>query len=364
MMNQFASKSLFLTALSLQPLLNVGCAMHSGEDTNDTQSAQCSGAGGSSDSNDSSSTQLPHESAQHDADSSDEYEAICPEPTINEENIDVPDFVEQPFRYKAIDYSLTQASLHRTATCVDEITTMDDELVIRGTATNRIDEGRSFALDFGLLLADGTSIGGYADERKRLEPEGQSDFVFRFALPDDASLAGAQLQPTDRHDAGEFERVWIPLDAPYVPSYPFNIPELTDLEAKTLSGDSSDQWSMKVLSALVTMDSDYDGGRHAAFGKKFVELIVNVQLHDAPSNALLGYNTFELMVDGFSVYPKIEGGLLYKNQQETDIILFEIDDEVTQFDFVYDLDRLQESDNDFGMTSKAVSVQLPPLDKN
>jgi len=350
-MMKFSQSLPVLATLFLHALLNLGCSSDTGE------------GGATAEQQPSDGASDPRESPDKDDEPDDlgEHEPICPEPSRVEENIELSGFVSQSFRYKAIDYTLESAVTQRTTVCEDEQIDVDEVLVLQGNATNRIAKTLFVDLGLRLILPDGMRISGTTAKSTTLAPEAEGTFAFQFKLPKGVSLAGAKIEPMSTRDAGEFHRFLISLDAVDNATYPFAIPELGTLEAETLSEDSVDHWNMKVLGANVTLDSDYDSGKHARYGKKFIELIVDAHLVVSPVNSLFWYNTFELSVGGVSVYPSIEGHLLEQNQRETNIILFEVDESVTEFDFIYDLDDIDASDNspDFGTTQKAISVRLP-----
>jgi hypothetical protein len=352
-MMKFSQSLPLLATLFLHALLNLGCSPDNGED---------GGGGGAAEQQPSDGGSVPLQSPdkEDETDGLGEYEPICPEPYRVEEDIVLPGFVPKSFRYKAIDYTLESAVTQRTTICEDEQVDVDDVLVLQGKATNRLEKSLLVDVDLRLILSDGTQISGTPQEWLDLDPEAQDTFAFQFKLPEGASLAGSKLEPKSTRDAGEHHRVSIPLDAVYNPTYPLAIPELGMLEAETLSEDTVDHWRMKVLSATVTLDSDYDTGKHAGYSKKFVELIVDAHLVVSSVDSIFWYNTFELNVGGFSVYPKIQANVLKQNQRETVIILFEVDENVTEFDFIYDLEGagLSENSPDFGTTQKTITVRL------
>jgi hypothetical protein len=115
------------------------------------------------------------------------------------------------------------------------------------------------------------------------------------------------------------------------------------------------------VSHSISSRAAHPGGEHAPYGKKYIELIVDAHLLATSVNSLFSYNTFELNVGGFSVYASVEGGVLQKNQRETNIILFEVDEDVTEFDFIYDLDSIYSANDspDYGTTQRTISVRLP-----
>lgn len=351
-MTKFPQSLPMLSILFLHALLNVGCSSDTGEGEATTEQQPPDDA-----------PDPPESPAREDEpDSSAVHGATCSEPSRVEENLKLAGFVSQSFRYKAMDYTLESAVTQRTTACEDKQIDVSEVLVLEGTTTNRIAKTLSVDLELRLFLADGTRIGGTASKQELLDPEAEGTFAFEFELPRGVSLAGAMIEPSETSDAGEFHRVRIPLDAVKNATYPFAIPELAMLEAQTLSEDSYNHWKMKVLSASVTLDTDYGDGKHARYGKKFVELIVDAHLVVSPVNSIFWYNDFEMNVGGFSVYPNVEGDVLEENQRETNIILFEIDESVTEFDFIYDLDdNLNASDEspDFGPTQKTISVRLP-----
>lgn len=357
-MTKFSRSQPLLVTLFLHALLTPACSAGPGESEGPAEQEPAVSDPLESPGDDAK----PNEADQADqADQAGAPKSLCPQPTRVEEDIEVPGFVSPSFRYKAIDYTLESAITHRTTVCKDEKIDVTEVLVLHGAATNRIAQTLELDLDLRLALSDGARLSGTKEAIRLVPPEGTADFTFQFKLPSEVSLAGAKIEPESSSDAGEHHRVSIPLDAILSPPYPIVIEELATLEAKTLSEDSRDQWSIKVLSATATLDTDYDGGEHAPYGKKYIELIVDAHLLATSVNSLFSYNTFELNVGGFSVYPSVEGGVLKQNQRETNIILFEVDEDVTEFDFIYDLDSIDSAKDspDYGTTQRTISVRLP-----
>lgn len=365
-MTKFSRSQSLLATLFLHALLTPACSSGPGESDGPAEQDPAASVSDPLESpgNDAKPNDADQANQADQADQADQAGApksLCPQPTRVEEDIEVPGFVSPSFRYKAIDYTLESAITHRTTVCKDEKIDVTEVLVLHGTATNRIAQTLELDLDLRLALSDGARLSGTKEAIRLVPPEGTADFTFQFKLPSEVILAGAKIEPKSSSDAGEHHRVSIPLDAILSPPYPIVIEELAALEAKTLSEDSRDQWSIKVLSATVTLDTDYDGGEHAPYGKKYIELIVDAHLLATSVNSLFSYNTFELNVGGFSVYPSVEGGVLQKNQRETNIILFEVDEDVTEFDFIYDLDSIDSAKDspDYGTTQRTISVRLP-----
>lgn len=360
-MTKFSRSPPLLATLLLHALLTVACSSDPGEGGAAPEHPLGSPGTDANVDNPGTTDSADNPGKTDSADSAGPPKPICPQPTRVEEDIDLPNFVSPSFRYKAIDYTLESAVTRRTTVCKSEKIDVTEVLTLQGVATNRLTRSLSLDLELRLILSDGSRLSGTKESTRSLAPEEKANFIFHFKLPKEASLAGARIEPDSTGDAGDHHAVLIPLDTVFHPSYPTVIAELATLEAKTLSPDSRDQWSIKVLSATATLDTDYDKGKHARYGKKYIELIVDAHLIATNVNSLLWYNTFELNVGGFSVYPSVQASLLERNQRETSIILFEVDDDVTEFDFIYDLDSLHSSDDspDYGKTERTIAVRLP-----
>lgn len=90
---------------------------------------------------------------------------------------------------------------------------------------------------------------------------------------------------------------------------------------------------------------------------KFVELIIEVILREGSINAYFGRNDFELLIDGYPLDGSMSGGVLNVGERVTDTLVFQIDEEVTEFEFLYDLDCCTD-----GIEPQRVLVTLPPVE--
>lgn len=275
---------------------------------------------------------------------------------IISETIEVTNFYEQTVRWGTTNIAFDSAEVLTDTHIFDgEVEFVDRELHLLGTVENRLEKTTSFGPQWVLILEDGTRIGGSQNESVRLEPEASGSFQVDFELPDEASLQGALVEPSSSTFAGEQLYLRVPLDREFESPYPFTIDELDGLEMRTLNPASVTQWEMKILSAQVTLNTDYNLWR-PHYGKKFVELVIQAVLLDDAVNDNFWDKDFELRVDGFSVFGRMDGELLYINQGFTDGLVFEIDDEVTDFDFLFDLGHPGVEDE-----TQWVSVHLPPI---
>lgn len=273
--------------------------------------------------------------------------------TSREEALD--EFFPQTVRWRrreiALEKALLRSDIHQTGDYVEEYS----ELILKGSVRNRVAETGTFDPSWTLILKDGTRAVGY-QESVRLEPEVTEAFRVSFDLPEGADLKGALIEPLSDTVVGEPRPLRIPFDEEFESPYPFVIEELQGLKMETLNPESSSQWKMKVQSALVTLDSDYgsyDWGSRPEYGNKLIELVIEAELLEGriPDN-FWGLD-FELRVDGERVRGDMDGEVLSAGERHTDGLTFEIDEDVNEFEFHYQLESAGDP------KPQVVVVQLP-----
>lgn len=233
---------------------------------------------------------------------------------------------------------------------------IDRTLTLSGTVENRLEKTESFNPNWILVLADGEEIYGDQSEDTELEPEATGSYQVVFDLPESADLEGALIEPSIRGHLGEEKVLRVPLDQAFESPYPFVIDSLNGLKMQSVDPESHNQWEMTILSAQITLNTDGYGDGRPDYGIKFVELVIEAVLVSG-NDDIFSDNDFELLVDGYSVLGHMNIELLHTNQRATDILLFEIDEEVTEFEFLYDLDCCTD-----GIEPQRVLVTLPPVE--
>lgn len=242
------------------------------------------------------------------------------------------DLVSQTFRWEDVEYSV------ESVTQMNEVGEWilgayeDNWVVLKLLVTNRVEAENFTDLDWDLVLADGSRIGSDTGGRMRMDPLQTGHITIEFQLDGPVDLHGALLQPSDVN-LTYYAPLQVPLDAPMASPYPVPVEALAGKVFESQDPESFDRWRVTITSANVDVDSDYDGGRRAPYGMKYLDVSMKVHLFSTNVNGFFSDGGVYVESGGYAA-PEMGDHDLFEYNEARDLqYVFELPEDAQEFLF-------------------------------